>query len=150
MNRRSSFSQFASPDRAECGEHILGGFAACKCTAQSIVGANEMSVEPHADPIPIELILTPAKRQSVRIILNQYAFGRSTFAFGSRVVACEEDYQRVKRHSDLDIALAEPALSLTEMDELRDAFSQSDLPMRVDIANAADLPSEWKVHAWPL
>jgi hypothetical protein len=33
---------------------------------------------------------------------------------------------------------------------LREAFSESDLPMRVDIVDAADLPAKWDIRVWPL
>lgn len=32
---------------------------------------------------------------------------------------------------------------------LREAFSESDLPMRVDVVEAGDLPAEWNIRAWP-
>jgi len=73
--------------------------------------------------------------------LDQYAPAHSAFVFGPRVVTSMQVHRRVKPHSDLDIALA-PPLTLAKMDEMQEAFSQSDLPMRVDIARAADLPEE--------
>jgi len=103
-----------------------------------------------AESNSITLVLTTAERESVRTILNQYAPGHSAFIFGSRVVTSIQDQRPVKTHSDLDIALAEPPLTLAQMDAMREAFSQRDLPMRVDIASAADLPEEWKKRAWPL
>ena len=101
-------------------------------------------------PNAITLALTSNEQACVRGILNQHAPKHSAFVFGSRVLVNPEDHQRVKKHSDLDIALSEPPLSLSQMDAMREAFSQSDLPMRVDIARAADLPDEWKKRAWPL
>ena len=102
------------------------------------------------EPNTIAVALTPVEQKSVRAILHQHAPKHSAFVFGSRVVTSAEDLRRVKRHSDLDIALSDPPLQLPQMDALRDAFSQSDLPMRVDIARAADLPDEWKKQIWPL
>ncbi len=99
---------------------------------------------------PISLVLTPDEQDSVCEILNRYAPGHRAFVFGSRVVTSADQYRRVKTYSDLDIALTEPTLTLAQMDEMREAFSQSDLPMRVDIASAADLPEEWEKRAWPL
>jgi len=98
----------------------------------------------------IELVLTQAERDRACAILNRYAPGCRAFVFGSRVVRCADDYRRIKTHSDLDIALTGPALTLAQMDDMREAFSQSDLPMRVDIAHVEDLPAEWKKRAWPL
>ena len=31
-----------------------------------------------------------------------------------------------------------------------EAFSESDLPMRVDVVEAVDLPAAWDIRAWPL
>jgi len=61
-----------------------------------------------------------------------------------------QDQRRVKPHSDLDIALTGPSLTLAQMNQMREAFSQSDLPMRVDFARATDLRDECKKRAWPL
>ena len=49
-------------------------------------------------------------------------------AFGSRVNG------KARRFSDLDLALVgEKAIDLRRLEELRDAFSESDLPMKVDV-----------------
>jgi len=61
-----------------------------------------------------------------------------------------QDQRRVKPHSDLDIALTGHSLTLAQMNQMREAFSQSDLPMRLDIARAADLRDECEKRAWPL
>ena len=37
-----------------------------------------------------------------------------------------------------------------QADALREAFSESDLPMRVDTVAADDLPGAWNIRAWPL
>jgi len=103
-----------------------------------------------AESNTITLALTHDELEPVRAILGQYGQGNSAFVFGSRVVASVEDQRRVKPYSDLDIALAEPLLTLAQMDAMPEAFSESDLPMRVDIAIAADLPEEWKKRVWPL
>lgn len=97
-----------------------------------------------SDTATLSLALLPAEHQLVSTILLKYAPGRRAFAFGSRVLTSVDDRRRLKPHSDLDIALSAPPLTMLEMDDMRDAFSQSDLPMRVDIASEADLPLEWK------
>ena len=86
----------------------------------------------------------------VRTLIRQHAPHHQFFAFGSRVVGRAADWQRVKPHSDLDLAFAGEPLPLERLFALRDAFSQSDLPMRVDIVHAGDLPDGWKMRAWPL
>lgn len=83
----------------------------------------------------------------VRTLLRQHAPKHQFFAFGSRVVAGAQDRNRVKRHSDLDIAIVGNAMPLEELFTLREAFSESELPMRVDLVYANDLPADWKVCA---
>lgn len=86
----------------------------------------------------------------VRTLIRQHAPHHKFFAFGSRVVGCAADRRRVKPHSDLDLAIAGEPLPLEQLFALREAFSQSDLPMRVDFVHAGDLPEGWKIRAWPL
>ena len=72
------------------------------------------------------------------------------YVFGSRVVLNAADRARLKPHSDLDLLLQGPRLKLHEAYALKEAFSESDLPMRVDTVNMDDLPREWDVRVWPL
>ncbi len=89
-----------------------------------------------------QLVLTPHELHTVQHVLRTCAPHHEALAFGSRVhtsllrKAC-------KNHSDLDIALAGPNLALHDMFALRDAFSESDLPFRVDIVMRDDLPALW-------
>ena len=98
----------------------------------------------------LELALAAPYLALVRALTKQHAPHQQFYAFGSRVVAHAADRQRVKPHSDLDLAIAGEPLPLEQLYALRDAFSQSDLPMRVDIVQAGDLPEEWRIRAWPL
>ena len=86
----------------------------------------------------------------VRTLIRQHAPHHQFFAFGSRVVGDAADRRRVEPHSDLDLAFTGEPIPLEQLFALRDAFSESDLPMRVDIVRAADLPEQWKMRAWPL
>jgi len=86
----------------------------------------------------------------VQALLHRHAPHHTAFAFGSRVVCSAEGRARVKPHSDLDLALTGTPLPLDQMFTLREAFSESDLPMRVDIVNTGDLPEGWKIRVWPL
>ena len=70
--------------------------------------------------------------------------------FGSRVVLNAADRARLKPHPDRDLALEGPPLKPHQAYALRDAFSESDLPMRVDTVAVNDLPREWNIRAWPL
>jgi len=98
----------------------------------------------------IELMLPTPALAVVKALLRQHAPHHTAFAFGSRVVSSAEDRARVKPHSDLDLALTGTPLPLDQMFTLREAFSESDLPMRVDIVNMGDLPEGRKLRAWPL
>ena len=97
-----------------------------------------------------ELVLPEHCLALVRTLIRQRAPHHQFFAFGSRVVGSETDRRRVKPHSDLDLAFTGESLPLAQLFALRDAFSQSDLPMRVDIVRAGDLPVGWKMRARPL
>jgi len=74
------------------------------------------------------LDLKPEYLDVVRSILRSQIPNTRAWAYGSRVKG------RAKRYSDLDIAIkAEKELGLTEMFALKDAFSESDLPIKVDV-----------------
>lgn len=64
----------------------------------------------------------------VKEILTRHAPGIGVLAYGSRVTG------RARRFSDLDLALeTESPWSLEKMEAVRDAFSESDLPISVDL-----------------
>ena len=68
----------------------------------------------------------------MRGILERVVPGRQVWAFGSRVTG------RAKKFSDLDLAvLGEAPLPLGIMGELAEAFSESDLPWKVDVVDWA-------------
>ena len=98
----------------------------------------------------LELALAEPYLALVRALAKQHAPHQQFYAFGSRVIGNDAARQRVKPHSDLDLAIAGEPLLLEQLFALRDAFSQSDLPMRVDIVQADDLPEGWRIRAWPL
>lgn len=98
----------------------------------------------------LELALAAPYLALVRALTQQHAPHHQFYVFGSRVISDAAAWQRVKPHSDLDLAIAGEPLPLEQLFALREAFSQSDLPMRVDIVHAGDLPEGWKIRAWPL
>ena len=103
----------------------------------------------------LELALAAPDLALVRALTQQHAPHQQFYAFGSRVIDHAAVRQRVKPHADLDLAIAGEPLLLEKLFALRDAFSQSDLPMRVDIVQAgvvqaADLPEGWRIRAWAL
>jgi predicted nucleotidyltransferase len=83
--------------------------------------------------------LTSEQIQIVRRILSQYVPGLPARIFGSRVNG------RAKPHSDLDLALMtdQPLPPLTGA-LLRDAFSESDLPFKVDIVDWAEISESFR------
>lgn len=85
------------------------------------------------------LDLQPRYLDEVRRILAQHAPGARAWAFGSRAVG------RAKRFSDLDVVLqAENGLPIETLARLRDAFSESDLPMTVDVVDWDALDPEFR------
>ena len=95
-----------------------------------------------------QLALNTKELSLVREIVRTCAPRHKVFAFGSRVLADHD--ARVKRHADLDLIFDGPKLTLEERFALREAFSASDLPMRVDFLEAADVPKTWAIRTSPL
>jgi predicted nucleotidyltransferase len=62
-----------------------------------------------------------------------------TWVFGSRTTG------RARRYSDLDLAIdAGRRLTLDEIARLSEAFSDSDLPYRVDLVDWQDINDHWR------
>ncbi len=78
------------------------------------------------------LQVTPQQWQIIQRILQHYLPGYTVWAFGSRVGG------PCKTFSDLDVAIvsAQP-LSLQILAEVAEAFSESDLPWKVDLIDWA-------------
>ena len=81
----------------------------------------------------------PADLETVRRILREHAPGLEAWAFGSRVS------WTARGTSDLDLALmtAEP-LDIARMAALKAAFTESDLPFRVDIVEWASTSESFR------
>ena len=74
--------------------------------------------------------LDPGYLELIKHILAEHVPDCEARAFGSRVTGTSEPY------SDLDIALIGGAiLDWREIEALRDAFSESDLPIMVDVVD---------------
>ncbi|MSQ52453.1 MAG: nucleotidyltransferase domain-containing protein [Betaproteobacteria bacterium] len=95
-----------------------------------------------------KLTLNKKELSLVRAIVRHYAPRHRVHAFGSRVLADTEAL--VKQHADLDLIFDGPELTLEERFALREAFSDSDLPMRVDFIEAADVPKTWAIRTSPV
>lgn len=76
--------------------------------------------------------ITPEERAIVLHILNKIVPDREVRAFGSRVTG------KAKPFSDLDLAImGDEPLSLETRARLEEAFSDSDLPWKVDVLDQA-------------
>ena len=76
--------------------------------------------------------ITPAERAIVLRILNEIVPDREVRAFGSRVTG------KAKPFSDLDLAImGDEPLPLETRARLEEAFSESDLPWKVDVLDWA-------------
>lgn len=74
--------------------------------------------------------ISPGQLCLVRSILARRLPGCKVLAFGSRVSGT------AKKHSDLDLALMTSApLSVRRMSRLKEAFSESRLPFKVDVVD---------------
>ena len=81
---------------------------------------------------PPPLDVTPEQWGVVREILERHTPGRPVWGFGSRAKG------RAKPYSDLDLAIiSETPLPLSTQAALSEAFSESDLPWRVDVVDWA-------------
>lgn len=81
--------------------------------------------------------LTADQARTVRAIVDRLMPGARICVFGSRATG------RARPFSDLDLLVIEPAsLSWSQRADLRDAFEASDLPFRVDVVEAQELPPD--------
>ena len=92
----------------------------------------------------MELDLEPRHLDEVRRILARHAPGARAWAFGSRTAG------HAKRFSDLDVALeVENGVPIETLVRLRDAFSESDLPIKVDVVDWNALDPEFRSAIMP-
>jgi predicted nucleotidyltransferase len=83
--------------------------------------------------------LAPAHMAEIKRILAEHVPDCEVFAFGSRVNG------KAWTHSDLDIALMGNArLDWRHVEKLKDAFSESDLPVIVDVLDWHTLSDEFR------
>ncbi len=85
------------------------------------------------------LDIKPEHLAIVKRILQQQAPDYEVWAFGSRVK------NTARLFSDLDLAIiSDNPLSLTVLANLREAFSESDLPWKVDIVDWASTSEQFQ------
>lgn len=81
---------------------------------------------------PVRLQLSDNEWQQVNAILQRYLPNNEVWAFGSRVKG------NAKPYSDLDLAIiSDTPLPLALHAEIAEAFSDSDLPWKVDLVDWA-------------
>lgn len=79
------------------------------------------------------MVIDPQDLKIVKKILQEHAAKFEVRAFGSRV-----HQKHLKEFSDLDlVVMTNKPLSLTQHAKLKTAFSDSDLPFRVDVVDWA-------------
>jgi predicted nucleotidyltransferase len=96
---------------------------------------SSISAETAAPPITI----SAAEWKIVIEILRRFAAGQEVWAYGSRARG-----ERVKKHSDLDLAIDGSPLSLAALSAIREAFDGSSLPFKVDVVDAASLDAAFR------
>jgi predicted nucleotidyltransferase len=87
--------------------------------------------------VPDNLFIKPEHLAQIKAILRRYAPRAEAWAYGSRVKGGAHEA------SDLDIVLRMPdgaAMTQEDFSELKNAFSDSDIPFLVDVRDWAGLP----------
>jgi len=83
--------------------------------------------------------MSPEHLRTVVAILSRHLKNCEVRAFGSRVNGTSRTY------SDLDLALvAEQKLDWRQLEKLKDAFAESDLPFMVDLLDWHDISPEFR------
>lgn len=82
--------------------------------------------------------LTQEQLKIVKDILQKHVPKQTVWAFGSRVKGTAKPY------SDLDLCILGKPLSFHEMSLFREAFSESNLPFRVDIIQWEEISEEFQ------
>ena len=90
---------------------------------------------PFVPPIALE----PREWEEVSAILRTHLPDVRVWAFGSRATG-----RRVRRFSDLDLVVEGEELTLTQAALLREAFDESRLPFKVDVAELGSLTPEFR------
>lgn len=83
--------------------------------------------------------LRPDQLDIVKAIIHQYVPNYEVWAFGSRVAGT------AKLYSDLDLTvISDLPLDFELLGSIRDAFSESDLPFKVDLGDWATTSNEFR------
>lgn len=87
------------------------------------------------------IVIEPHEWEELTAILRTHLHGRRVWAFGSRATG-----RRVKRFSDLDLAIEDEGLTLKELALLEEALDESRLPFKVDVAGLSSLTPEFRAR----
>lgn len=75
----------------------------------------------------------------IKEILRKYIPNYEVWVFGSRITG------KAKQYSDLDLAIiSDQPLDFGQLGEIRDAFSETDLPFKVDLIDWAATSREFQ------
>ncbi len=94
-------------------------------------------------PMP-RVVIEPHQWEELAGILKTHLPGRRVWAFGSRATG-----RRVRRFSDLDLAVDGEELTLRDLALLEEALDESRLPFKVDIVQLATLTPEFRARIEP-
>ena len=94
-------------------------------------------------PTP-SIVIEPHQWQELSAILRTHLPGRRVWAFGSRATG-----QRVKRFSDLDLAIEGEPIPWKEAALLDEALDESRLPFKVDLVELSALTPEFRARIEP-
>ena len=102
-----------------------------------------MATEAKSRPLPA-IAIEPHQWEELSAILQTHLPGRRIWAFGSRATG-----QRLRRFSDLDLAVGGEEMPLELLDALREALDESRLPFKVDIVDLATVTPEFRARIEP-
>lgn len=84
------------------------------------------------------IILPPDQLQLVLSLTQQHLSGVEVWAYGSRVRG------NPRRYSDLDLVAFAGPMQSSQANDLREAFEESDLPIRVDLFLWDEIPESFR------
>jgi predicted nucleotidyltransferase len=102
-----------------------------------------MTSETPTAPMP-PIVIEPHQWEELAAILRAHLPERRVWAFGSRATGL-----RVRRFSDLDLAVGGEELNLRDAALLDEALDESRLPFKVDVVQLATLTPEFRVRIEP-
>jgi uncharacterized protein len=91
------------------------------------------------------IILPDSDLAMIKKILSKHLTSQPVWAFGSRVNLTSESKSKVKKYSDLDLVIiSKEKVPLLTMASIKEDFSESNLPITVDILDWSELTDEFR------